>query len=200
MTIRVWVPFFFKTLMLGGVLTLFASIVLQWESYEKAVLSNEYVELLFLIISVVGMGMLYSLVAQMGFFAYLTVHRFGLGFFGGEKLWNAVQYVLIVFAIFDLLYFKVWLENWSSSSVLYIACVLVLIAVAYFAAVRKVKETNPHAFVPALFFIVVVTMIEWIPGIRVDSSDWVVMMFVTLLICNVFQLLMLHKLIQRSQR
>ena len=42
----------------------------------------------------------------MGFFAYLTVHRFGLGIFKSVSLWNAVQVVLILFVLFDLVYLR----------------------------------------------------------------------------------------------
>ena len=44
-------------------------LILIWSKY--------YLHLLWLF----GIGLIFSLVSQMGFFAYLTVHRFGLGIF-----------------------------------------------------------------------------------------------------------------------
>ena len=52
------------------------------------------------------MGFLFSVISQMGFFAYLTVHRFGLGIFKSVSLWNAVQVVLILFVLFDFVYLR----------------------------------------------------------------------------------------------
>ncbi|PIB70035.1 KinB activator protein, partial [Pseudomonas sp. 2822-17] len=49
---------------------------------------------------------IWTVIAQMGFFAYLTIHRFGLGIFKSAKLWNRVQIVIIAFALFDLMFFR----------------------------------------------------------------------------------------------
>jgi KinB signaling pathway activation protein len=61
----------------------------------------------------------------------------------------------------------------------------------------KSKETNKQAFIPALFFMIVVTIIEWIPALRVNDRDWLYLMAVPLFICNAYQLLTLHRLIRK---
>ncbi len=53
----------------------------------------------------VGVGLIFAVVSQVGFFAYLFIHQFGLGIFRSITLWNAVQIVLIVFVLFDLILF-----------------------------------------------------------------------------------------------
>ena len=50
--------------------------------------------------------MIFSVVSQIGFFAYLFIHQFGLGVFRTISLWNAVQLVLVAVVLFDLVYFR----------------------------------------------------------------------------------------------
>ena len=47
-----------------------------------------------------------SVVAQMGFFAYLTVHQFGVNMFKTLTLWNWVQLLIIAVVLFDLIFFR----------------------------------------------------------------------------------------------
>ncbi|KHF28867.1 hypothetical protein LR68_02251 [Anoxybacillus sp. BCO1] len=59
------------------------------------------------------------------------------------------------------------------------------------------RETNKEAFIPALFFMVVVTVIEWFPVLRINEENWLYLMLFPLLICNAYQLLMLHRLLRK---
>ena len=53
-----------------------------------------------------GVGFIFSVISQMGFFAYLTIHRFGLGMFRSSSLWNIVQLFFIAFVLFDFVYLR----------------------------------------------------------------------------------------------
>jgi KinB signaling pathway activation protein len=64
----------------------------------------------------------------------------------------------------------------------------------------KSKETNKKAFVPALFFMVVVTILEWVPALRINDTDWLYLMVIPLLLCNSYQLLVLHRLIGQKSK
>ncbi|MED4869618.1 KinB-signaling pathway activation protein, partial [Geobacillus stearothermophilus] len=131
--------------------------------------------------------------SQAGFFAYLTVHRFGLGMF--RSLWNAVQLVLIIFVLFDLVYFRYMVFADKGDSIIpYVLTALFILAVGLAVAYIKSAQTNKGAFVPALFFMVVVTVIEWFPVLRINDRDWLYLMLIPLLVCNAYQLLILHKL------
>lgn len=133
----------------------------------------------------------------MGFFAYLTVHRFGLGIF--KSLWNPVQVLLIAIALFDLVYLRFNSFAESGDSILpYIGLAGIVLAVGLIVAFLKVKQTNREAFIPALFFMVVVTIIEWVPILRVNEHSWLYLMLFPLLVSNAYQLFVLHKLNQKS--
>ena len=53
---------------------------------------------------------------------------------------------------------------------------------------------------PALFFMVVVTILEWVPALRINDTDWLYLMVIPLLLCNAYQLLILHRLIGNLSR
>ena len=73
-----------------------------------------------------------------------------------------------------------------------------LLAYGIFIAYVKAKETNRRAFAPALFLMIVMTTIEWVPGLQAEGTDYAVLMIFTLLACNTYQLLMLHRLAKQD--
>lgn len=82
----------------------------------------------------------------------------------------------------------------------YIGVAAFLLIVALVVAALKTKQTNQHAFIPAVFFMVVVTAIEWVPVLRVNEESWLYLMLIPLLVCNTYQPLILHKLNEDSQK
>ncbi|MGC4378222.1 KinB-signaling pathway activation protein [Fictibacillus sp. Mic-4] len=153
------------------------------------------------IVGLIGFGAIYSVFSQMGFFAYLTVHRFGLGIFKSQALWNGVQLVITVFVLFDLFYLRYTAfykkgESIASYFIIPIVVLVIGLIVAYF----KQKATNRGAFIPTLFFIVVVTTVEWVPVLKQNDvyANW--MAFVPLILCNAYQILILHRLNQQNAK
>lgn len=174
-------------------------IVLDWPQYWTDLKNGEFLSFLIVILWLLGVSSIFSLISQMGFFAYLTIHRFGLGIFKSVRLWNTIQVVLIALAIFDLVYFRyaVFAEE-GESVISYILIAAFLLVVGLITAYVKQKETNKQAFIPALFFIVVVTTLEWIPGLQSNDPKWLWLILIPLLVSNVWQLLTLHRLIQKD--
>jgi len=194
-TSRNWVKLFFTTLMIGGLTTGISGFIVRWNEFEPFFADFDLVEILAIFGWLLGIGLIFSVISQMGFFAYLTVHRFGLGIFRSVSLWNSAQIVLILFVLFDLVYLRYNMFAKEGESILpYIGMALLVLAVGLVTAYMKLKQTNKDAFVPALFFMVVVTVIEWVPALRVNDSSWVYLMLFPLLACNAYQLLVLHKL------
>ncbi|MFC4737974.1 KinB-signaling pathway activation protein [Bacillus daqingensis] len=137
---------------------------------------------------------IWTVIAQMGFFAYLTIHRFGLGMFKSASLWNKVQIVLIAFALFDLMFFR-WLVFADGESIVgYAVMPILLLIYSWIVAVIKSRETNYSAFVPTLFFMVVVTTIEWVPALTQNDMTFIINAIVPLLVANTWQILVLHRL------
>lgn len=190
---RKWVRLFLSTLLIGGIATAAVGMILNGKEFAHLFVRLEIVELLAVLFWHIGVGFIFSVISQAGFFAYLTIHRFGLGFF--RSLWNSVQLVLIVFVLFDLVYFRYMVFADKGDSIIpYLLVALVILVVGLAVAYVKSVQTNKGAFVPALFFMVVVTVIEWFPVLRINDRDWLYLMLIPLLLCNAYQLLILHKL------
>lgn len=193
---RKWVRLFLTTLFLGGSSTIFIGFILGWDKYNKFFQNFDGKEILMVSFWLLGIGFIFSVISQMGFFAYLTIHRFGLGMFRSPSLWNAIQIFLIAFVLFDFVYLRsVLIANGNESLGVNILVAGTLFVFGAIVAYIKSKETNKKAFVPALFFMIVVTVIEWVPALRVNDTNWLYLMVVPLLLCNAYQVLMLHRLI-----
>ncbi|AJI01129.1 KinB signaling pathway activation protein KbaA [Bacillus anthracis] len=201
MNSRKWVRLFFTTLFLGGISTVIIGFVLEWDKYAKFFQNFDGKEILAVSFWLMGVGFIFSVISQMGFFAYLTIHRFGLGMFRSSSLWNIVQLFFIAFVLFDFVHLRsVLIANGEVSLGNNILVAGVLFMFGAIVAYIKSKETNKKAFVPALFFMVVVTILEWVPALRINDTDWLYLMVIPLLLCNAYQLLILHRLIGKTSK
>ncbi|WP_044895229.1 KinB-signaling pathway activation protein [Bacillus alveayuensis] len=195
MNSRKWVRLFLTTLIIGGITTGITGFAVRWSEYKRLFLEMNLGEIFAVLLWLIGVGFIFSIISQMGFFAYLTVHRFGLGIFRSVSLWNSVQLVLIAFVLFDLIYFRYQVFAQEGESIIgYVLIALFIFLFGLIVAYIKRSQTNKEAFVPALFFMVVVTIIEWFPVLRINEEDWLYLMLFPLLVCNAYQLLILHKL------
>lgn len=194
MTSRKWVRLFLTTLLVGGIVTIITGIVYGYKEYLSYVQDARFLKLLVEVSFLFILGLVFSAVSQMGFFAYLTVHRFGLGLF--KSLWNTVQVILIVLSLFDLAYFRFKEYANGESFTVYLIFPVVILLFSLIVAYIKSKETNKGAFIPALFFMIVVTIVEWFPALRQNDLSWLILMLVPLFVCNLYQLLTLHKIVK----
>jgi KinB signaling pathway activation protein len=198
-TSRNWVKLFMTTLLIGGITTAIFGFILRWNEFQPYFTEFKIIDILSAFIWLIGMGLLFSLVSQLGFFAYLTVHRFGLGIFKSVSLWNAVQIVFILFGFFDLIYLRyVNFAKQGESIIPYFGPALILLVAGLVVARIKMKQTNREAFTPALFVMTVVTLVEWVPALKVNDRSWLYLMMLALMACNAYQLLILHKLNAKS--
>jgi KinB signaling pathway activation protein len=198
-TSRNWVKLFFMTLLIGGITTAIVGFIVRWNEFEPYFTGLKIFDIFSTFIWLLGMGFLFSLISQLGFFAYLTVHRFGLGIFKSVSLWNGVQVVLILFALYDLVDWRYtkFAEKGDSLFLFFIPA-MILVFVGLVTAWFKMKQTNREAFIPALFVMIVVTLVEWVPAIKVNERSWLYLMMFALMVCNAYQLLILHKLNAKS--
>ncbi|GAB3795593.1 KinB-signaling pathway activation protein [Virgibacillus kimchii] len=196
MNTRKLVNFFLKTLLLGGLTGLITSFFVKADEYRMFLSPFDAFELLGLVIFLTGVGLVFTAVSQTGFFAYLFLNRLGLGLF--RSYWPLVQILLIAFVVFDLVYFPYQATDGEVSVFWYILMSGAILGYGIIVAKIKAKETNKSAFIPALFFMVVITTIEWIPGMRTEGYDYTIIMIIVLLVCNTYQLLALHRINEKE--
>lgn len=197
MNSRNLVNFLWKTFIIGGIAGLVVSFFVKPQDYATYLSPFDFIEVVGLILFFVGLGLTFSVVSMTGFFAYLFIHRMGLNMF--RSFWPTVQVLVIAFVLFDLVYFPYRAADGTVAIYWYILGAAGLLAFGWVVAKRKAKETNPKAFVPALFFMVVITTVEWVPGLQVQGSDYAWLMIVPLLACNTYQLLTLHRITKKAE-
>ncbi|TYR78561.1 KinB-signaling pathway activation protein [Priestia megaterium] len=199
MNSRNWVRLFLSTLAVGGMSAAVVGFAVRWEEYRELFVELQFAEIFAVLTWLVGVGFIFSLISQMGFFAYLTIHRFGIGIFRSVSLWTGVQIVLIVFVLFDLVYFRYRFFAQENDSILhYMLVSIFLLCIGVAVAFLKARQTKKEAFIPALFFMIVITTVEWFPALRTNEESWLYLMLFPLLICNMYQLLILPKLTLRT--
>ncbi|PYZ91903.1 KinB activator protein [Salipaludibacillus keqinensis] len=185
---------FNSTFLIGTTAGFIIGMILDWQTHMNDLSNWNFGGVAMVIIT----SAIWTVIAQMGFFAYLTIHRFGLGIFKSVKLWNQVQLVIIAFALFDLMFFRHYFFAEEGESMLgFIWMPLLLLVYGLIVATIKSKETDRSAFIPTVFFIVVVTLIEWIPALRENDFTFLLTAIVPLLVANTWQILVLHHLHQQ---
>lgn len=196
MNSRLWVRFFLISLVVGAVSTIVSGLVVRWDQFGEYFIQWDTVEVLAIMVWLIGVGLIFSVISQMGFFAYITFHRLALGLFRGNKLWNYVQVILIFVAIIDFVYLR---NKFEPGILLYLGLAIVIVAVSALVAIKKANETDSRALIPTLFFMIVITIVEWIPALQVKENTWLLTMLFPLLICNAHQILTLHKINQKAE-
>ncbi|KYG71047.1 KinB-signaling pathway activation protein [Planococcus maritimus] len=204
MTIRNWVKFALTALLIGGGITGLLGIFIRWNDvFSEAAQNGQWGEFIAGFVWMIVVGLTMSLIAQMGFFAYLTIHQFGHNMFRSLRLWNWVQLLIIAIVIFDLIVFR-FLPNVETGGqgFLYGVLLFILLAVSLTTAYFKAKWTAKSAFISALFFMIVVTTLEWLPALMVRAGNvdsWVTLLLFPLLAVNAYQLLALPKYNEKSE-
>lgn len=202
-TIRNWIKFSLIAILIGGSITGVLGLFIRWDDvFSQAFASGEWGEIIAGFVWMVIIGVTMSLISQMGFFAYLTVHQFGMNMFRSLTLWNWVQLLIIAIVIFDLIAFRFAPNaDTTGQAVLYGVLLAILIGVAVVTAYFKAKWTKKSAFISALFFMIAITTLEWLPALMVQAGNadsWVTLLLFPLMAVNAFQLLMLPKYNEKS--
>ncbi|MBM7683094.1 KinB signaling pathway activation protein [Pullulanibacillus pueri] len=199
MSIQKWISLFIRTLVIGCIVGLVVGVIVEWETLSQG-MSDGHVKGAFIDLFIkVVLGGLFSMISQMGFFAYLTLHRIMLGIFRSHSRWGVIQLLLILFVFFDFVYLRYSaLHSHGESLWEYIIPPAILLVISLIVAEMKKRDTNKIAYIPTLFFMFVVTTLEWLPDLRQkDNMFWV--MGLTLIACNAYQILKLHRLLKETK-
>ena len=185
-------------MLVGGLVNGIFSLFIRWSFFQPYVENGQWGEFFAGLLWMVFLGFTMSVIAQAGFFAYLTLHQVGVNIFRTLTLWNWVQLLLIVITVFDIVFFRfVPGVKDGQSWVFYLGLLIVLIFASIATAVQKVKMTGKkHVLVSALFFMIVITTLEWtiaLMGRDENINEYVALLLFPLLAVNAYQLLVLPK-------
>ncbi|GGH39933.1 KinB-signaling pathway activation protein [Paenibacillus segetis] len=195
MNLKKWLYLLWTSLVVGAVGSLLAGLLLQW---THTIQLNGTADFLMNILILLGVGIMVSIYSQMGFFAYLMMNYMGSGVFS-RMTWRYVQIALTVLALMELMFLRVFVgEGKSGISDVMLGIIVLIIALvtAYF----KAKWTNASAWIPTLFFMIAVTIVEMIGVLNIGVNQATIWIGAPLLACNAYQILILHRVLKPSSR
>lgn len=181
-------------MLIGAAGALATGLIMMLVNGEK---TNGIADFMLYLLILFGSGVMISVYSQMGFFAYLILNYMGKGVFP-KRGWQIVQIVLTVLALLDVMFLRLFVGG-ERERISDIVLGLLILAAAIVTAYVKVKQTHISALVPTLFFMIAVTSVETIGVLRIDVNAATIFIVVPLLLCNAYQMLILHKLVNNSE-
>lgn len=185
---------FGTTLLVGAVGGILGGFLVGWRELVGSTLGNFLMGLLMNVL----MGLTISVLAQMGFFSYMLLNYLALSFLKNAIWWKTIQVLLIAYAFFDMVYLRYVTSSRGEAIWPYLIEPVALLVVALVAAYFKVRLTNANAWIPTVFFLFVVTALEWIPALKENNAQSILFMIVPLLFCNIWQVMHLHRLTKQE--
>lgn len=200
MTSKYLIKFYLKTLLIGTIISTIISLFVEYENVTAYLFRGEIGEFLAGLVWFITFGLLIATISQVVFFVYLFIHPLGMGIF--RRLWPYVQLLIIMYAIFDMFYFRFYQVGLDTGHVWSFMGIPIFIVIAGIVVARyKVKITGDRRiFIPSLFFMVVMTSITMIPFIFVEETSWIARSVFPIIVMNAFQLIMMPKYIEASEK
>jgi KinB signaling pathway activation protein len=196
LTLRKWFRLFCTTLLIGIIASVAVGLILEFTDQEFPIPTMSGVG--FNVLNMILGGATISLLSQMGFFSFLIVRFIAIGIIRNKVIWDLIQLTLTIVAIIDLAYLRY--SNFNGDSLLsYTIMPLLILAVSLGVTYWKVKLTNKNAFIPTLFFMVVVTILEAVPALKLNNTASSIFMLTPLIACNSYQILNLHKISENKK-
>jgi KinB signaling pathway activation protein len=192
LNLRKWFYLFWTTLLIGAGGAVIAGLALQ--TVNGGIDFKSTADLLLYSLILFGYGVLVSVYAQLGFFAYLILNYMGTGVFP-RKAWRYIQLVLAVLALLELVFLRTFVSgdrSVASDLILGLGILLTAIIVSWF----KMRGTNASAWIPTFFFMTAITIVEIIGVLRIGVDSATIFILVPLVACNAFQILMLHRILK----
>jgi len=191
LSLRKWAKLFGISIVIGGIVSLVVGIVMAYMDPDFAIPKAD--DWIFNMFTFLFSGLTLGAFAHMGFFAYLTLNYIALSIFKKPYLWIAFQGFVTVFVLAEVV---INTYDTSFPKTTYWVLPIVLILASLAVSWRKVRETTSNAWVPSLFFMIVVTVLEGNPAFRSGSISSLVYMLLPLFACNTYQILQLHRILE----
>lgn len=136
-----------------------------------------------------------STTALMGFWAYLTLNFLVRGLIP-PRLWQSIQLLLIAVIFVDMIYLRYINEGQTGSIWPFVGYASWPLAIALIVAYAKAKLSGASAFVPAIFFLYVFTVVEWYVALKFDIAGLTTVVGTILLAANSYLILILGRLLR----
>jgi KinB signaling pathway activation protein len=142
------------------------------------------------------LGLTLGAAAELGFFSYLVFNWLSRGLIRNKAFYDVLLILLLLLVLGNLTYLQVAKFKGMDLG-LHLLIPAVILAAGVAVALLKAKWTQPEAFLPALFFMVVATVMEAIPSLNPQAGEiplpMILHTILVLLAANAWQLLQLHR-------
>lgn len=194
MTLRKLWFLFWSTSLIGAAVTILVGSLLLTTDHEIILNTLTFKSVGFNIYMMAVAGLMFGVFSQLGFFSYLTVNNLALSILRRSYLWNTLQSYIVLFSVGFLGYKLYNLRLDHENSWFFWIMPLVLLIIALAGAYWKMKLTNRNAFIPTVFLLFFVTMLEIWPSMN-EGNNLVAIVFMTvpLYVCNLYQIMWLHR-------
>lgn len=193
MNIRKWMTLFGTTILIGALIAALTGIGLMATDQEFQVKGTEN---WFVNIGLMALGGLtFGAFSHMGFFAYLMLNYIARSIFKRPYTWLMTQGIIAAFVMFEIGY---WTYDTNFPDYTFWAVPLALLAASLLVAWRKTHETSSGAWVPTVFFLVAITALESVPAFRTGNMPSLLFQVVPLFVCNTYQIMRLHRILDRA--
>ncbi|MEC0371195.1 KinB-signaling pathway activation protein [Paenibacillus chibensis] len=193
MNLKNWSKLFLKTLLVGAIVSIITGFLLPYS--RDSISFKDMKDVLFYLLILFGFGAMTSVYSQLGFFAYMILNYTAIGVFK-RKTWQYIQFVLAVLALLEVMFFRSFVGKENSSQTADLLLGIAILIVAVLVAYLKVRATNPSAWVPTIFFMTAITIVEMVGGLKINDNNATIFIVVPLLACNAYQILVLHKILK----
>jgi len=194
LTIRKWAYLFWTTLLWGMGSAIAAGLILLLWDQEFT-----FFGLGFNVTTMLLGGATISVLTQMGFFAYLLLRMIMMGMIRKKLLWDFLQVFLIIVTLYELASIRYLSFGEGASFIRFFDLPAIILVISLAIALWKVKLTNRLAFLPTLFFMVVITVLEAVPALKLNIGASTFFMLTPLICCNAWQILILHKVLNNNK-
>jgi KinB signaling pathway activation protein len=193
LNLRKWMRLFGMTILIGAIVTVIGSVCIQLSNPDFR--NVEASGWLSYILMMALIGMTFGAFSHMGFFAYLMLNYIARSIFKRPYSWVAIQGFITLFVLVEIAY---WTYDTNFPSYTYWAIPLGLIVASILVGWRKVSQTKSGAWIPTVFFLVAITVMESIPVFRTANISSLLYQLVPLFVCNAYQIMQLHRILGKA--
>jgi len=193
LNLRKWMKLFGTTILIGAIVTVIGSVSIQL--FNPDFRDVEASGWLSYVLMMALIGMTFGAFAHMGFFAYLMLNYIARSIFKRPYSWVAIQGFLALFVLAEIAY---WTYDTNFPAATFWLVPLALLVASVLVGWLKVSQTSAGAWIPTIFFMVAITVMESIPVFRTGDISSLLYQMVPLYICNAYQIMQLHKILGKS--
>jgi len=190
LSLRKWMKLFGMTIVIGAIVTVVGSVCIQL--FNPDFRNVEASGWLSYVLMMALIGMTFGAFAHMGFFAYMMLNYIARSIFKRPYYWVAIQGFVALFVLIEICY---WTYDTNFPSLTFLVVPLALLVGSVLVAWFKVSQTAAGAWIPTIFFMVAITVLESIPAFRTGDISSLLYQLIPLFICNGYQIMQLHKIL-----